>query len=114
MAYRVIRDKGHWHNKRLYKKGEVIPDMNAHQAYYLTGIVEKVAEGDGKVLVTNPASNNPPPPTDALPAGFPAKKELEAGGYTTLTAVGEASDKQLLDVDGVGPSTLQKIKEALP
>ena len=38
---------------------------------------------------------------------------LEAAGFADSKAVTEASDEALLDIDGIGPSTLAKIREAI-
>lgn len=44
---------------------------------------------------------------------FPGHDQLVAGGYTTITKVRNASDEELLAVDGVGPVTVEKIRAAL-
>lgn len=50
--------------------------------------------------------------TNALPDGFPSAHLLIESGFTTLEAVLSASDQELLDVDGIGPSKLAAIRAA--
>lgn len=47
-----------------------------------------------------------------LPDGFPAKDDLEAGGFTSVDQVKGASDDELLAVNGVGDVTLKRIRAA--
>jgi DNA uptake protein ComE-like DNA-binding protein len=49
---------------------------------------------------------------DALPEDFPARAALEESGYATLTDVRQASDEELLDINGIGKVLLQRIREA--
>lgn len=51
---------------------------------------------------------------DELPDDFPSKDALEAEGYKTISDVSEATDDELLAIDGIGPVTLDKIREAAP
>lgn len=48
-----------------------------------------------------------------LSEDFPGHDQLVAGGYTTIAKVRNASDEELLAVDGVGPVTVEKIRAAL-
>lgn len=49
-----------------------------------------------------------------LPDGFPAKAKLEEAGYDTVQDVREASDEELLGLDGIAEGTLAKIRESAP
>lgn len=49
---------------------------------------------------------------DPLPDGFPAKEKLEAGGVVSLTQVKALSDESLLQIPGIGPSSIPKIRAA--
>lgn len=44
---------------------------------------------------------------------FPARSTLIENDYTTVGDVREASDEDLLSLDGIADTTLQKIKEAV-
>lgn len=46
-----------------------------------------------------------------LPGGFPARMQLVKAGFDTTEKVNSASDEQLLDVDGIGDTTLKQIRE---
>jgi hypothetical protein len=50
--------------------------------------------------------------SDELPDDFPARDALTKGGFKTLSAVRAASDEELDALDGVGPATLEKIRDA--
>jgi hypothetical protein len=79
---------------------------------------------------TNPAPPPAPAPTPAppaptptpvpaaeikteLPSGFPARSLLLKNGLDTIEKVDEASDETLLNIDGVGDTTLQAIRAAV-
>jgi hypothetical protein len=47
-----------------------------------------------------------------LPEDFPARELLIAAGYDTLDLVKNASDEDLDAIDGIGPATVEKIREA--
>lgn len=47
-----------------------------------------------------------------LAEDFPAREALVGGGFDTPEKVKAASDDDLLALDGVGPATLTKIREA--
>lgn len=49
-----------------------------------------------------------------LPDGFPAKAKLEEAGYDTVQDVREASDEELLGLEGIAEGTLAKIREQAP
>jgi hypothetical protein len=57
----------------------------------------------------NPAPVN----SDTLPSGFPHATKLAASGYTTVTAVREATDAQLIALKGIGKAAVVEIREAL-
>lgn len=61
------------------------------------------------------AGNSAPfaPPSDTLPNGFPHATKLAASGYTTVTAVREATDAQLIALKGIGEKAVAEIREAL-
>lgn len=50
---------------------------------------------------------------DELPEGFPARDRLIAQGYTTRTRVREASDEELIALDGIAEGRVAQIREAL-
>jgi predicted flap endonuclease-1-like 5' DNA nuclease len=45
--------------------------------------------------------------------GKPALRALQAARITTLTQVAEMTDKELLDLHGVGPKAVRILREAL-
>lgn len=49
---------------------------------------------------------------EPLPNGFPVRLLLNKAGFDTLGKVRSASDEELLELDGVGEGTLDKIREA--
>lgn len=56
----------------------------------------------------------PVPVEGALPESFPLRDELSKSTkpILTLSALNSATDDEILLVDGIGPKTLQKIREA--
>lgn len=50
----------------------------------------------------------------ALPEGFPAKEKLEKEGYESVEEVSEATDEELLAIDGIAEGTLAKIRDSAP
>lgn len=48
-----------------------------------------------------------------LPNGFPARMLLVKGGYTITDQVREASDEDLIKLEGVGEATVKDIRKAL-
>jgi hypothetical protein len=61
------------------------------------------------VPAAEPTGENSTP----LPEGFPARDILIAhGSFVTLEAVRVASDEDLSAIDGIGPTTLKRIREA--
>lgn len=65
-------------------------------------------DSNGRLIKTE----SKPAQVTALPDGFPAAHLLAENGFTTLEAVLSASDQELLDVDGIGPSKLAAIRAA--
>lgn len=107
--------------KRVFKPGEeeelleVIPDEDRERLERLGVLVEDDGEEEGPTGRTSRAT----PSTDprirramggGLPDGFPAKDDLEAGGFTSVDQVKAASDDELLAVSGVGDVTLKRIR----
>jgi hypothetical protein len=45
--------------------------------------------------------------------GAPARRALEREGLTTLAKLSERTEKQILTLHGMGPSTLPRLKKAL-
>jgi DNA-directed RNA polymerase alpha subunit len=45
--------------------------------------------------------------------GAPARRALEREGITSLTKLSRYSEKEVLHLHGMGPSTIPKLKEAL-
>ncbi len=52
------------------------------------------------------------PTATPLPDDFPSREILVAAGFTTMEGARAASDEALLALDGIGPATLQKIRDA--
>lgn len=50
----------------------------------------------------------------ALPEGFPGKTILEKEGYDSVSEVSEATDEELMALDGIAEGTLAKIRESAP
>lgn len=50
----------------------------------------------------------------ALPDGFPGKASLEKNGYQSVSDVSEATDEELLELDGIAEGTLAKIRDVAP
>lgn len=48
--------------------------------------------------------------SSSIPDNFPAKSALVAAGYVTLEGVISADDETLLAIDGIGKTTLAKIR----
>lgn len=48
-----------------------------------------------------------------LPDGFPARAALIKAGFDTVDKVKAASDQELIDVKGVGESTVEHIRDAV-
>lgn len=48
-----------------------------------------------------------------LPEDFPAREALIGGGFDSLAKVNAASDDELLEIEGVGAATVEKIRAAL-
>lgn len=54
------------------------------------------------------------PKTDFLDAlSGPARRALEREGITSLAKLAERSEKEILKLHGLGPSTMPKLKSAL-
>jgi hypothetical protein len=49
-----------------------------------------------------------------LPDGFPGKANLEKNGYDSVSEVSEATDEELLALEGIAEGTLAKIREVAP
>lgn len=112
-----------------YKAGDVVELSEAEALGFLdklalsdeTGGRELTASAPNTFATTAAETGDDAPHTavvtdglsDALPDGFPYADKLTAGGYTTLTAVAQATDADLLDVKGIGKASLQAIREAL-
>lgn len=45
--------------------------------------------------------------------GAPARRALEAAGITSLDKLAQYSEKELLQLHGLGPSSLPKLRRAL-
>lgn len=45
--------------------------------------------------------------------GAPARRSLERNGVTTLHELSKLTEKEVLELHGMGPSTIPKLKEAL-
>ena len=45
--------------------------------------------------------------------GAPARRALEGAGITTLTMLSKYSEKEILKLHGMGPSTIPKLKDAM-
>lgn len=94
-----------------------------------TGKVLEVAETDKakqRILERSgwlriPATVTPEPPTtptpvvetDDLPADFPQREALTAAGFGALLLVAQATDDELLAIEGIGKATLEKIRAAV-
>jgi DNA uptake protein ComE-like DNA-binding protein len=81
---------------------------------------ESVQKSNGAIsnqIVTGRQVSTPVNPTaddyDPLPEGFPKRGELTSAGLQTVSAVLEATDEELLSVDGVGEKSLKDIQDAL-
>jgi hypothetical protein len=51
---------------------------------------------------------------EELPGDFPARDKIEAAGLKTIGDVRQAPDEKLLGFGGVGPATVEKIRELAP
>lgn len=51
---------------------------------------------------------------EELPTDFPGYGALLKAGYANWEFVREASDEDLLEIDGIGPKTVEEIREQLP
>lgn len=106
---------------RVFKPGEEeelldsIPKEEVERLERLGVLVDDEGEEDAPERATSRAT----PSTDprirramggGLPDGFPAKDDLEAGGFTSVDQVKAASDDELLAVSGVGDVTLKRIR----
>lgn len=92
---------------------------------YLEGIaqvLEAVAEGEGLDLVEEEAEDPEPvgesviiatPTIFELPIEGKQAAALVEAGYDRLALLADASDEELLAIDGIGPKTLEAIREAL-
>jgi hypothetical protein len=57
-------------------------------------------------------SSQPTPiPLDRLAA--PARRALEAAGYTTLEQLAEAREREIADLHGMGANALEKLRRIL-
>jgi hypothetical protein len=54
------------------------------------------------------------PGTTPAPLDEALVAKLAEGGYDTADAIQAATDEQLLAIDGIGPATLKRIREAYP
>jgi hypothetical protein len=52
-----------------------------------------------------------PDPLDRLAA--PARRALEAAGYTTLEQLAEVREREIADLHGMGPNALEKLRKIL-
>lgn len=93
-----------------YKAGDVVELSEADALGFLDKLALRDETGGRELTASAPSTFAT---TDALPDGFPYADKLTAGGYTTLTAVAQATDADLLDVKGIGKASLQAIREAL-
>lgn len=84
---------------------EPAPDPDSEPGENDTG--SEATDEVGGVLGTS-AEN-----TSGLPEDFPAAHLLEAEGFSTVEEVAEATDEELLELEGIGQGTLKKIREYL-
>lgn len=77
----------------LYKVGGVLVDAEGKETKRRKGEVAP-SEGD-------------------LAEDFPGRDDLVAAGLTTRDAVAARSDAELEALDGIGPATVKKIRDAL-
>lgn len=98
------------HNQ--HKVGDVVEMSEGEALPFLDKLTLLANETGGRELVTSApvlfATGD-----DYLPDGFPSQEELLTAGYTTVTAVREATDAELTAVKGIGSASLKKIREAL-
>lgn len=60
------------------------------------------------------ADNDTAAPTDALAEGFPNRDTLTAAGIETYQDLADASDDDLLALEGIGKATVKTIRQASP
>ena len=78
----------------------------------------RLARAERRRAPVPPATPSPPPSqTQTAPAGTPAvtdqqRAALATAGFETAEQIRAATDEQLLDVDGIGPATVTRLREA--
>lgn len=65
------------------------------------GYVKKPEDVDAAEIISDP-----------LPEGFPSKAVLESGGVVSIKQLVALPDDALLSIPGIGPASLEKIREA--
>jgi len=80
---------------------------------------QRILERSGWLRVPVTVTPDPPPTptpvveTDDLPADFPQREALTAAGFGALLLVTQATDDELLAIEGIGKATVEKIRAAV-
>ena len=78
-------------------------------------VAKKLIEAPTQVGAQASATSAAPessPASDELPEDFPSRDLLAGSRFTTLGAIREASDEDLLEISGIGDAKLKQIREA--
>lgn len=97
----------------------VDPKTDMNRYYYRPGTTEpelrpEIAAAEAAAAAKAPAesANEPKALRGKLPEDFPGAAALEAAGVTTYAGVRKQLES-LEDIDGVGPATAEKIRDAM-
>lgn len=61
------------------------------------------------------AKKSTPPSSEGLPSGLaqPAIRALKSAGFSNLQQISKATESELMELHGMGPNAMLKVKEAL-
>lgn len=101
--------------KRVAKKTEVKEAPKAPEAPVIPPVPVVVTPEVPAFLAPAPVVPvvTPEAPVSDLPADFPGREELIAGGLATWASVVDATRDQLLAIKGIGPKTADAILEKM-
>lgn len=88
---------------RLTEDVEILPGIVKRAGSILTS-------SRGSTLQNYVKEGRAVPLQSDLPEDFPKRKELLAGGYTNIEQIEDASDEDLLAVDGIGSKSVTDIR----
>lgn len=106
-------------NEEVAEKAHALKDVSGRDSMHeetnritaLADLLEAIAVAVGVTMPEDPSDGTELEDVDGVNAELAG--ELRAAGYETPEDLGDASDEELLRIDGIGPATLKKIRADL-